>query len=120
MGPAKISFELELKRPVELGHHGIALFNSDGQLMWGNAQESMKLGVGFHKFSYSFAYLPLRPGSYSWRVSLYDAGDLIDAWDCIPAMLVATEPLAHPRDEWAGVLNLPSEFTFESQVEHLT
>jgi ABC-type polysaccharide/polyol phosphate transport system ATPase subunit len=115
-GPVTIKFSLETKRPVELGHHGIALFNNDGQLIWGQAQDSVKLAVGEHDFCYDFPYLPLRPGSYSWRVSLYDAGDLIDAWDCLPSMIVATEPLAHPRDEWAGILNLPAQFIFHSKA----
>jgi hypothetical protein len=77
----------------------------------------MRLEACNYEFSYTFPYLPLRPGSYSWRVSLYDAGELVDAWDCLPQMLVATEPLAHPRDEWAGLLNLPSDFCVLSEVE---
>jgi lipopolysaccharide transport system ATP-binding protein len=113
LGRVTIRFGLELKRPVELGHHGIALFNNEGQLMWGNAKDSMRLQVGAYDFCYVFPYLPLRPGSYSWRVSLYDAGELIDAWDCIPQLIVATEPLTHPRDEWAGVINLPMEMSVQ-------
>ncbi|HWY43286.1 MAG TPA: ABC transporter ATP-binding protein [Candidatus Sulfotelmatobacter sp.] len=117
LGPVEVRFSVQIQRPVELGHHGVALFNSEGQLIWGNAQDSMRLEACDYEFSYTFPYLPLRPGSYSWRVSLYDAGELVDAWDCLPQMLVATEPLAHPRDEWAGLLNLPSDFCVLSEVE---
>jgi len=109
LGQVTIRFGLELNQPVELGHHGVALFNNEGQLIWGNAKDSMRLQAGAFDFCYAFPFLPVRPGSYSWRVSLYDAGELIDAWDCMPPMIVATEPLAHPRDEWAGTLNLPME-----------
>ena len=109
LGRVTIRFGLKINRPVELGHHGIALFNNEGQLVWGNAKDSMRLQAGDYDFCYEFPYLPLRPGSYAWRVSLYDAGDLIDAWDCVPPMIVATEPLGHPRDEWAGMINLPME-----------
>jgi hypothetical protein len=35
---------------------------------------------------------------------------LLDLWDGVPNLLVTTEPVAHPRDEWAGFLNLPSKF----------
>jgi len=32
-------------------------------------------------------------------------------------MVVATEPVAHKQDEWAGLLNIPSEFSILSKVE---
>jgi lipopolysaccharide transport system ATP-binding protein len=120
LGPVTIKFTLEIFQRVDLGHHGIALFNNDGQLIWGTAQDSMKLQPGNYDFCYGFPYLPLRPGSYSWRVSLYDAGELIDAWDCLPRMIVATAPLAHPTDEWAGVLNLPVQFAYLPETDRVT
>jgi ABC-type polysaccharide/polyol phosphate transport system ATPase subunit len=113
LGPVTIRFALEIREAVEHGHHGIALFNNDGQLIWGDAKDSLRLQPGNHEFCYAFSYLPLRPGSYSWRVSLYDADELVDAWDCLPQMIVATEPLGHPRDEWAGVINLPMKINVE-------
>jgi hypothetical protein len=62
--------------------------------------------------------LPVRPGAYTWRVSLYEAnGDLVDYVDYLPEMIVAIEPVAHFRDESAGVLNLPTEFSISSGVE---
>src|SRR5712692_52327 len=39
LGPVTIRFALEIRQPVELGHHGIALFNNDGQLICDNAQD---------------------------------------------------------------------------------
>jgi lipopolysaccharide transport system ATP-binding protein len=110
-GAVSLRFMLELNRPVEMGHQGIALFNNDGQLIWGMAQDSLKLPRGRYDLRYAFGYLPLRPGVYTWRVSLYDGEELVDAWDCVPEMLVATQPLGHPKDEWAGLLNIPSEFS---------
>ncbi len=58
--------------------------------------------------------LTLPPGPYSWLVSLWDDGGLVDMWHCIPELVVATEPVTHPRDEWAGVLNIPYEFVVRS------
>jgi hypothetical protein len=52
--------------------------------------------------------LPLRPGVYSWRVALYDAGVRIDDWECVPNMHVVTIPITHYRDESADFLNIPS------------
>ena len=111
LGQVIIKFVLEVNRELVNGHHGIALFSSDGQLIWGNAKDALRLRPGVHDLCYTFPYLPLRPGSYLWRVSLYHDDELIDAWDCLPEMIVATEPLGHPRDEWAGVMNIPVEFS---------
>jgi lipopolysaccharide transport system ATP-binding protein len=115
LGHVAIKFVLELRQQLELGHHGIALFNADGQLIWGNAKDALNLRPGLHDLCYSFPYLPLRPGAYSWRVSLYDGGELVDAWDCLPEMIVATEPVGHPRDEWAGLVNVPMELNVTSK-----
>jgi lipopolysaccharide transport system ATP-binding protein len=110
VGPVTVKFTLRLSEPVRHGHHGVALFNSDRQLMWAWAADNLKLESGENSFSYTFPMLPLRPGPYSWQVSLYDAGDRLDAWDCLPDMIVATESKQHQFDEWNGILNLPSQF----------
>jgi lipopolysaccharide transport system ATP-binding protein len=116
-GTVKLMFELVLNTPLRIGHHGIALFNSDRQLVWGTAVDNLELPPGTHTFMHELPSLPLRPGPYSWRVSLYDENGLLDAWDCVPEMLVATEPVTHSRDEWAGLLNIADEFSIESKVE---
>jgi lipopolysaccharide transport system ATP-binding protein len=116
LGPVTVKFVVQVNIPVRTGHHGIALYNHDRQLIWGYATDDLQLPSGEHEFSYAFPMLPLRPGSYTWLVSLYDEAELLDSWDCIPPMLVATEPAAHKRDEWAGVLNIPSEFSVLSRV----
>jgi hypothetical protein len=55
--------------------------------------------------------LPVKPGAYCWRVTLWDEEDLVDGWECVPDLLVATKPVTHWLDEWAGILNIPSSFT---------
>src|SRR5712691_11872163 len=118
LGPVTINFAVELAEPISSGEHGIALFNAERQLMWGWASDNVDLTPGEHEFTYSFPMLPLRPGPYAWLVSLYDEGaEEVDAWDCVPDMVVATEPVAHKQDEWAGLLNIPSEFSILSKVE---
>ncbi len=118
LGQVNVKFALHLDQPVRNGHHGIALYNHDRQLIWGWASDNLDLTPGEHEFSYSFPVLPLRPGPYAWLVSLYDEGvEEVDAWDCVPDMVVATEPVAHKQDEWAGLLNIPSEFSILSKVE---
>jgi hypothetical protein len=54
--------------------------------------------------------LPLRPGLYTWLVALYEKGQPIDIWDCVPEMMVATENFQHPQDQWSGILNIPVAF----------
>jgi lipopolysaccharide transport system ATP-binding protein len=113
LGPVTIKFRVEARHPVRKGHHGIALYNHERQLIWGNGFFNVDLGCGLHDFCYTFPMLPLRPGPYAWLVSLWEDGEQLDAWDCIPEMIVAIPPLAHPTDEWAGLLNVPNEFTIK-------
>ena len=55
--------------------------------------------------------LPLRPGAYNLRATLYDDNGLIDDWECVPELVVATKPVTHRKDEWAGFLNIPCSFS---------
>jgi homopolymeric O-antigen transport system ATP-binding protein len=114
--PVTVRFTVEVRQPIQRGHHGIALFNHDHQLVWARGTDYLKLEVGEHDFLHSFAMLPLRPGPYSWQVSLYDEGERLDAWDCLPEMIVATETYQHPSDEWNGILNLPVRFEVKGGV----
>jgi lipopolysaccharide transport system ATP-binding protein len=113
-GPVKLIFELALNTPLKMGHHGIALYNSDRQLIWGTAVDNLDLPPGTHFFTHELPSLPLRPGPYTWRVSLYDEHGLLDDWQCVPEMLVTTDPVTHAKDEWAGLLNIPEEFSVVS------
>ena len=110
LGPITVKFMVRVKTPVERGDHGIALYNHENQLIWAWAVKGFRLEPGEHEFCHTFPMLPVRPGFYSWYVSLYDDGKLIDAMNCIPEMLVATEIHQFPTDEWKSILNLPSEF----------
>jgi lipopolysaccharide transport system ATP-binding protein len=108
--PTTVCFSVHVYRPLSNVHHGIALYNQARQVIWGNAFDGLSLGVGSHKLQWTLPYLPLRPGAYSWRVSLYDKGERIDDWDCDPPLYVSTQPLTHKQDEFAGVLNIAGEF----------
>jgi lipopolysaccharide transport system ATP-binding protein len=121
LGPLTIRFTIEMFQRLRNAHHGIALFNHEGQLMWGWATNDVDLIPGEHEFRYALAGLPVRPGAYTWRVSLYeDNGNLVDYMDCIPEMIVATALHQHPNDEWGGLLNIPSEFSILHKAEQPT
>jgi homopolymeric O-antigen transport system ATP-binding protein len=104
-----VRFDLRLDAAVQRGHHGVALFTTNRELLWAKAMDGLRLQPGLHTISYTFPCLPLRPGPYFWQVSLWEEGKLLDSWDCLPEMIVATPNLQHTRDEWNGVLNLPCE-----------
>jgi lipopolysaccharide transport system ATP-binding protein len=115
LGPVTVNFVVELPEPVRHGEYGVALFNSDRQLMWARAEQNLRLEAGVHIFSYSFPYLPIRPGVYQWQASIWDGDEMLDLWDCVPEMTIATESNQHYLDEWNGILNLPSQFAHSSE-----
>jgi lipopolysaccharide transport system ATP-binding protein len=110
IAPTTVNFSLSVHAPIRNGHQGIALFNSERQLIWACAAEGLEFQPGRHELRYTFPMLPLRPGPYSWQVSLYEDGQNLDAWDCLPEMIVATESHQHSHDDWNGILNMPSTF----------
>jgi len=110
-GPLRVRFYLDVREPVTHGHHGIALYNAERQLMWAWAAEDVLLNPGLHGLTYEFPFLPLRPGPYSWQVTLWEDHKLADSWDSVPDMIIATPNQQHARDEWNGILNLPSKFS---------
>ena len=117
LGPVTVKFVVQVNEPLRKCHHGVALYNHERQLMWGYGTDNLELSAGEHDLCYTFPMLPLRPGSYAWLVSLYDESDLLDSWDCVPEMVLATEPVAHKLDEWAGILNVSADFVVLSKAE---
>jgi hypothetical protein len=113
LGPVTVRFSIEIDQSVGNGQHGVALFSADRQLIWAWAAENVKLEIGLHHLYYTFPMLPLRPGPYFWQVSFYDDSECIDAWDCLPEMVVATETHQHQHDQWNGILNMPSRFEID-------
>ena len=117
IGPVTVKFTLQVNHPVRGGHHGIVCFDADHRVMWGWAADDVNLKVGVHEFYHTLPMLPLRPGAYSWYVSLWEAGVQLDAWSALPEMFVATEVHQHPQDRWSGVFNLPSRFQIQPRNE---
>jgi lipopolysaccharide transport system ATP-binding protein len=111
VGPITVRFMFELREPVKHGHHGITLYNAERQMLWSWAANELNLGAGTHDFIYDFPLLPLKPGIYTWMVSFWDRNELIDMGDLTPEFHVLIPSFQHERDEWTGLLNLPSDFT---------
>jgi hypothetical protein len=115
-GAVQVRFHVDARQAIRYGHHGVALFNAERQLMWAWAAENVSLEPGLNTLSYDFPFLPLRPGAYTWNVSLYMDHNLLDQWDATPDMIIATPNHQHARDEWNGVLNVPSKFSIVSET----
>ncbi len=108
-GETSVSFLLRVNQHLDGVHHAVNLYDQHRHLLWGNAVDGVTLEPGLYEFSYTLPSLPLRPGPYSWRAVIYDAGVPVDDWECIPQMQVITVPVTHYRDESAGFLNIPSK-----------
>src|ERR1700722_510934 len=117
VGPITVRFMLKLLEPIKNASHGIALYNADRQLLWAWAANELSLGAGTHDLIYDFPLLPLKPGIYTWLVSFWEREKLIDMGDLAPEFHVVTPSFQHQRDEWTGLLNLPSEFTVRPSSE---
>lgn len=117
LGTIRVAFQIEVNEPMRHVHQGIALFNVDRQLIWASSADNLFLERGVAELVYEFPYLPIRPGAYSWQVSLWSDGGNVDLWDAIPEMLVVTENYQHARDEWNGFLNVPSTMQIRSLKE---
>lgn len=115
-GPVKVKFLVEVNEPLRMLHNGIGIYNTENQLMWGTATNIASLESGVFEFVYGLAGLPLKPGPYRWRVSLFDEQKLVDVWDCSPDLLIDTEHHGHPYDEWAGLLNIPNQFSVYDEI----
>ncbi len=117
-GPLTARVTLVVNQSLRNVQHGIVLYNGERQLLWGAGFDGLRLQEGVQHFLYRLPSLPLRPGSYNLRVTLYDDQGLIDDWECLPELVVATKPVTHPKDEWAGFLNIPCSFSVSpAQVE---
>jgi lipopolysaccharide transport system ATP-binding protein len=106
-GPVTVRFTLRVDRAIHGGHHGVALYDAEGRVMWGSQVDDVHLEPGLHEVVYHIDSLPLRPGPYRWHVSIFGPDRFINNLDCVPELSVITTPLGHRRDEYAGVLNLP-------------
>jgi lipopolysaccharide transport system ATP-binding protein len=113
--PVTIRVLVEIHRPIPHALHGIALYDHEQKLIWSKAPQKVALEAGEYALEHTFPMLPLRPGLYTWVVTLSADGELVDEWNCEPEMSVATESFQTPADEWTGILNVPSNFEVKIQ-----
>ena len=112
-GDVTFEFSLTVNKKILDGIHGVALYNSDHQLIWATSVTELTLDCGLHALRFKLPSLPLRPGVYHWQVSIWENSCCLDQWTCVPDMIVGTKPVTHPDEQWQGVLNTPWEFQTE-------
>ena len=110
LGPVKVKFTVEINKPLTMVHAGVSLHSPENQLLWGTAHNIDSLDPGTYDFVYRLDSIPLKPGAYRWRLCIFDESSILEFWDCSPDMLIDVEPLGHLDEQWAGILNFPSEF----------
>jgi lipopolysaccharide transport system ATP-binding protein len=115
VGPVSFSFQLEVHSPIRFAHHGIALFDSERRLIWAQSSEDILFDPGIHELTYSFPFLPLCPRSYNWQLSLWDDSGNVDLWEALPELIVAAPNYQHAKDEWNGMLNVPTSLSITSK-----
>ena len=115
--PFTVKFTVEVNEPIRLGVHGIEINDPDGKLLWGNAAYNLNLEPGVYDFVHQVGALPLKPGPYHWRVTIFNEHERLDIWDGVPELMIGTQPQAHPRDEWAGFLNIPSALSITAKQQ---
>jgi lipopolysaccharide transport system ATP-binding protein len=118
LGPVTVKVTLKVKEPMSVTMYGMALYDRERQLVWAWSSPKLHFDVGEYQLRHTFPMLPLRPGSYSWLVALYDDWERVDLWNCEPEMAVATESHQSHLDEWHGILNIPSKFQISECVDH--
>ena len=108
--PVSVRFSIKLSRRLVNAHHGVLLYDSSNQIIWSAAKDHLKLEPGIREFCWDFPGLPLRPGNYTWFISLWDGGVPVDEMHCFPPLIIATPSRMHPSQHLQGILNLQHEF----------
>jgi ABC-type polysaccharide/polyol phosphate transport system ATPase subunit len=115
--PVEFRIRVHLKTPVSHGHFGLMVLNDANLVVAGWGFDRISLPAGAVEVSITVQALPIRPGSYSITAALFDGGSnltggrVVEIWQASPPLVVDAVPLAHPQDEWAGVLNVPADIS---------
>ncbi|MEO7190507.1 MAG: polysaccharide ABC transporter ATP-binding protein [Vicinamibacterales bacterium] len=120
--PFTIRVHLALDRPVRNGHFGLSILNDEDAVIAGWAFEPLQLEPGSPVLDVTLPQLPLRPGMYRLSVALFDGGNnltggrLLEKWTAVPDFGLDVPPVAHPQDEWAGVLNIAAHLDIATEA----
>lgn len=114
--PIEFVFAIDVTRSISRGTFTASLHDDAGQLVWGCDPALPETPAGTHELRLWVGALPLRPGTYRWRLCLYGPDGLIDEWHAVPALAITSRPQSHSRDRWAGVLNVPCRLSLKPEA----
>jgi len=114
--PLTVEIDATVAQPIANGHLGVSMLDENDEVVVGWAFEPVTLGVGRQTLAVTIEQLPVRPGTYRLSFALFNHGNnltggkLVEKWTAVPGLMIDTPPVAHPQDEWAGILNVPATF----------
>ncbi len=112
--PLTMTFRLFVNEPVRQAHFGLAIYSTDGQLIWAmktadTYKEYLDFDTGAYDIQFMFPSLPLREGNYFLKVSANTRLKQYDVWDVEPALEIVTKTDSVLPNRWQGVVNMPCE-----------
>jgi hypothetical protein len=122
--PFTVRAHVQLAADVSMGHYGLGVIDDEDRVLAGWAFEPISLEAGSHFLDVTVASLPLLPKNYRLTFTLFDRGNnltggkLLEKWVAIPYLTVDVPPVAHPQDQWAGVLNVPATLAVSDSEHH--
>ncbi len=117
--PLTISFRLSVSEPIKQAHFGLAIYSTDGQLIWAIKSadvynEYMDFDRGVYEIKFRIPSLPLREGHYMLKVSANSRFKQFDVWDVEPVLDVVSKTDSILPSRWQGILNIPCEIDVTS------
>jgi ABC-type polysaccharide/polyol phosphate transport system ATPase subunit len=120
---SEVRFHLtfRLNQPIVQGHLGFNILNDAGTVVAGWGFDGIEIPAGVREIILRVPNLPLRPGAYSLFGAIFNrgnnltGGELLEQFHPQPPLIVDTRPVAHPQDQYAGILNVPAKLQMNSK-----
>ena len=112
--PCSVHVRLALAEAIGNGELRVVLRGQAGEVIAGWSFDRLHLDPGAHDLQIALPHLPLRPGTYTWRFTLFDGGTefvggrLLEDWYAAPPLGIGGVTWGHARDHWGGWLNVPA------------
>jgi lipopolysaccharide transport system ATP-binding protein len=116
--PCTIQLRLSVGRTINEANFGIALWATDGTLVWAmrnldHGGDCLFLGKGLYEIEYIVPAFPLRPGTYQIQVSANDLKEgTLDSWYAKPKLTLLPKKESGLPPQWQGILNIRGEFKY--------
>jgi ABC-type polysaccharide/polyol phosphate transport system ATPase subunit len=121
--PVSVRIHVVLDHDITSGHLAVSVHDDEGETVAGWAFEPIWIAAGRRMIEVTLPMLPLRPANYRLKFSLYDWGNnltggrLVETWGAVPLLAIDAEPVSHPQDELAGILNIPAALSIDGKVD---